>query len=154
MKFAMALLLGLLFCLITTPAFSQLQLNKVKYKGLALFDSLPEFPGGDTALANYCNNNFVKPNTVDSCLLTGTLYISFYIESSGHVMTPEKITATIESTLEKAPGYISQCHNPTIKNLTIWAEELVKNMPRWAPAFSKYGSPKRCLVTLPIRFGY
>lgn len=149
MKFKIAgLVIAALFC--AHSAFSQLQVNKIKYQGLALWDSIPTFPGGDTALASYWNGN-LKPETTDtSCKAHGTVYVKFWVESTGHIMEIISVEAKSDITKDTPKDYIDNCIKPTEQAIIDKATTLAQTMPRWNSTISKNGMPKRCRVTLPI----
>jgi hypothetical protein len=153
MKFRiLGLMVAAMFC--THNAFSQLQVKKIKYQGLALWDSIPSFPGGDTALANYWNVN-LKPETTDTaCKVYGVVYVKFWVESDGHIM--EILSVTAESSLpdyitkDNKKAYTENCIKPVEKTITDKAMELAMHMPRWNATISRDGAPKRCKITLPV----
>lgn len=151
MKFKIAgLVIAALFC--AHSAFSQLQINKIKYRGLALWDSIPTFPGGDSALVTYWNVNLKPENTDTACKVHGTVYVEFWVESTGHVM--EILSGEARSTFDKdtPKDYIDNCIKPTEDTIVRNALDLAQRMPRWNATISKNGMPKRCKVTLPIRY--
>jgi hypothetical protein len=153
MKFSiLGLMVAAMFC--THNAFSQLQVKKIKYQGLALWDSIPSFPGGDTALANYWNVN-LKPEITDTaCKVYGVVYVKFWVESDGHIM--EILSVTAESSMpdyitkDNKKAYTENCIKPVEKTITDKAMELAMHMPRWNATISRDGAPKRCKITLPV----
>jgi hypothetical protein len=153
MKFSiLGLMVAAMFC--THNAFSQLQVKKIKYQGLALWDSIPSFPGGDTALANYWNVN-LKPEITDTaCKVYGVVYVKFWVESDGHIM--EILSVTAESSMpdyitkDNKKAYTENCIKPAEKTITDKAMELAMHMPRWNATISRDGAPKRCKITLPV----
>ncbi len=141
-----------MFC--THNAFSQLQVKKIKYQGLALWDSIPSFPGGDTALVNYWNVNLKPESTDTTCKVYGVVYVKFWVESDGHIM--EIISVNAEShvpagvTKNYSKAYMDSCIKPTEQYIIDKAMELAMHMPRWNATISRDGAPKRCKITLPV----
>lgn len=147
---AIGLMLAVLF--FTNTAIAQLQTNKIKYQGLALWDSIPSFPGGDTALANYWNVN-LKPETTDTaCKVHGVVYVRFWVESDGHIMEIISVEAKSDIPKDTPIDYIDNCIKPTEQAIIDKATTIAQTMPRWNSTISKNGMPKRCRVTLPIRY--
>ena len=133
-------------------AYSQLQVNKIKYQGLALWDSIPTFPGGDTALASYWNIDLKIPNADTACKAHGTIYVKFWVESTGHIMEIISVEAKSDIPKDTPIDYIDNCIKPTEQAIIDKATSLAQTMPRWNSTISKNGMPKRCRVTLPIRY--
>jgi hypothetical protein len=144
------LVIAALFC--AHNAFSQLQVNKIKYQGLALWDSIPTFPGGDTALASYWNVDLKLPNADTACKAHGTVYVKFWVESTGHIMEIISVEAKSDIYKDTPIDYIDNCIKPTEQAIIDKATTLAQTMPRWNSTISKNGMPKRCRVTLPIRY--
>ncbi len=133
-------------------AYSQLQVNKIKYQGLALWDSIPTFPGGDTALASYWNVDLKLPNADTACKTHGTVYVKFWVESTGHIMEILSVETKSDIPKDAPKDYVENCIKPAEAIIINNTSELAKHMPRWNACISRDGAPKRCRVTLPIRY--
>lgn len=92
---------------------------------------MPEFPGGETALFKFLQNNINYPRQARDHNIQGTVFISFYINKNGKVCRPY--------VLRGAPGL----------NYEAW--RVVKSMPDWSPG-TLNGKARCVLYTLPIRF--
>ncbi|UPT66599.1 MAG: hypothetical protein M0D57_19455 [Sphingobacteriales bacterium JAD_PAG50586_3] len=115
-----------------------------------MWDSIPSFPGGDTALASYWNIN-LKPETTDTaCKVHGVVYVKFWVESTGHIMEIISVEAKSDISKETPVDYINNCIKPTEQFIMDKAKILAQTMPRWNATISRDGAPKRSKVTLPI----
>ena len=60
-------------------------------------DTMPEFPGGETALKNYISKHIKYPSDALDNGIEGTVYVQFMIDKSGRVIDPEIIRPVIPS---------------------------------------------------------
>lgn len=130
---------------------AQVSLGKIKYQNLGLWDSIPVFPGGDTALLAYFNNTFTLPDTAKTCGIGGTVFIKFYVESNGHIVEFANFSAKLNKDKPRHKDY-DKCVSPAYDILIKFLKEAIIKMPRWAAATNQFGVPIRCLVTLPVIF--
>ncbi|HBG71910.1 MAG: hypothetical protein A2W93_05005 [Bacteroidetes bacterium GWF2_43_63] len=94
---------------------------------------MPEFPGGDAALAQFMGENIHYPTQDREIGLQGKVYISFVVEKTGEVTHVK---------LERGIG--GQCDGEAIR--------VVKSMPPWIPGKNSLGRPVRVKLTLPVHF--
>lgn len=94
---------------------------------------MPEFPGGDAALAEYMSKNIHYPIQDREIGLQGIVYVSFVIEKTGEV-----------SHVKLARGIGGQCDGEALR--------VVKGMPSWIPGKNSLGRPVRVKLTLPVHF--
>lgn len=92
----------------------------------------PEFPGGDAALMKYLSENTIYPATARETGISGTVYITFVIETDGSVSSI--------GILRKVDG---GCTEEAIR--------VVSEMPRWTPGKQR-GKPVRVRMNLPVKF--
>lgn len=130
---------------------AQVTLGKIKYQNLGLWDSIPVFPGGDTALLGYFNSNFKLPDTAKTCGLGGAIFIKFYVESNGHIVEFANFTSKLNKDKKHDKAY-EECVDYAFDLVVKHLKDVIIKMPRWAPATNQFGVPIRCLVTLPVIF--
>jgi protein TonB len=97
-------------------------------------EKMPEFPGGDEALAEYLENNLEYPEPAVKNDIKGTVIVTFIVKKSGKV-TNAKVVRGI--------GY--GCDEEALR--------LVNGMPQWIPGEQR-GKPVRVQFNLPIRFEF
>ena len=95
-------------------------------------DTMPEFPGGETALKNYISEHIKYPSDSHDNGIEGTVYVQFLIDKSGRVIDPKIIRAVFPS-LDKE------------------AVRVVQSFPRWEPG-KQNGVKVNVMRTLPIKF--
>lgn len=95
-------------------------------------ETMPEFPGGTTALMQYLVKNMKYPV---ECMRNGTqgkVIVSFIVDTDGSIKDIELV-------------------NSVDKLLDAEAMRLISNMPKWNPGTQR-GKPVRVKYTLPINF--
>ena len=97
---------------------------------------MPEFPGGQDALANYVNNHVEYPQQAIDDNTTGTVKVSFVIDENGKVTGAQ---------LMNGDGA------KIGKGLDEEALRVVNNMPAWKPGKVK-GKSVKTKLELPITF--
>ncbi len=97
-------------------------------------ETMPEFPGGQTALDNYVENHLDYPQQALDDNIAGTVRISFVVDEHGKVVNPKIIG-------DKKLG----------DGLDEEALRVVNQMPEWKPGKVK-GKNVKTRVQLPIRF--
>ena len=90
---------------------------------------VPEFPGGEAAMAEWVRRNLDFPSDVAA---KDVVYVQFTVELDGSV-------ESVQAVKGKQIAYRNA------------AERTVRRMPRWKPARMN-GHDVRCRLTLPIRF--
>ncbi|MGZ4054764.1 MAG: energy transducer TonB [Bacteroidia bacterium] len=95
-----------------------------------IFEPMPEFNGGEKALAEYIKKNIIYP-TVDNAI-EGTVYTSFIVMKDGSIDSVKLLRG------------ISKPYNDE-------ALRVIKSMPKWKPA-THNGKPINIQVNIPIKF--
>lgn len=93
----------------------------------------PTFPGGDAALAKYLNNNIRYPHLATENGISGTVFVSFVVDSEGAIKDVKTVGAAKGGGLEDE------------------AIRVVKKMPKWKPG-KQNGRQVSVQFNLPIRF--
>lgn len=92
----------------------------------------PQFPGGDTALANFTRKNLRYPLAAKENSIEGRVMVRALIDEQGNVT---------KVTLIRSVG--GGCDEEAVR--------FVKSMPRWEPATYK-GRPVRAVEVIPVIF--
>ena len=95
-------------------------------------ENMPEFPGGDLGLMKYIQKNVRYPAIAKEYNITGKVYVSFIVDTSGSV-TNVKIVRGVD------------------KNLDAEAVRVVKSLPKYKPGKQR-GKAVRVMFTIPINF--
>lgn len=95
-------------------------------------EQMPEYPGGQEAMAGFLSGNIKYPAEAKEKGIQGTVYVAFVVAADGNV-TDIKI--------EKSVGY--GCDEEALR--------VVKQMPKWKPGVQK-GKPVAVSFVLPIKF--
>lgn len=95
-------------------------------------EQMPEYPGGQEAMAGFLSGNIKYPAEAKDKGIQGTVYVAFVVAADGNV-TDIKI--------EKGVGY--GCDEEALR--------VVKQMPKWKPGVQK-GQPVAVSFVLPIKF--
>ncbi|QEH40717.1 energy transducer TonB [Chitinophaga sp. XS-30] len=93
----------------------------------------PTFPGGDAALAKYLSNNIRYPHLATENGISGTVFVSFVVDSEGQIKDVKTVGA------KKGGGLEDE------------AMRVVKKMPKWKPG-KQNGRQVSVQFNLPIRF--
>lgn len=101
-----------------------------------IVDDMPEFPGGQEELFTYLVKNMDYPLNARKNAATGTVYITFIIDKSGNVVTPEVLKS-----VEGYPEFDKE------------AVRLVSEMPTWKPGTID-DEPVNVRYNLPVRFAF
>ncbi len=91
-----------------------------------------QFPGGNTALAKYLDNNLKYPEEAQKQKWAGTTLIGFTVNEDGSISNI-RVVKSSKLVLDNE------------------ALRLVKTMPKWTPA-SQNGANKKDMVILPVNF--
>ena len=97
-----------------------------------IVEHMPEFPGGDEAMAKFLQKNIVYPESVMKANIQGKVYLSFVVDEKGNVRDA-KILRGVHELLDAE------------------ALRVINLMPRWKPG-TQGGRPVRVQFNLPIDF--
>ena len=95
-------------------------------------ENMPEFPGGRHALMTYIASNLKYPPDARKKLMSGTVFVQFFIEKDGSVSHAKVIEGVCPS-------------------INTEALRVINSMPKWKPGIEN-GKPVRVQFTLPIKF--
>jgi protein TonB len=95
-------------------------------------ESMPEFPGGESALYKYLGKNIVYPTMAQESGVQGRVYVTFVVEINGNI-----------TDIKVVRGIGGGCDEEAIR--------VVKAMPSWNPGRQR-GQPVRVQYILPVRF--
>ena len=94
---------------------------------------MPSFPGGQTALSQFLEDNMKYPPAAEANGVQGTVQIGFFVEKDG-TLRDIKVNKSVDPSLDKE------------------AIRLVKSMPKWIPGKEKNGKLVVLPYVLPITF--
>jgi Ca-activated chloride channel family protein len=97
-----------------------------------IVEDMPEFPGGNAALANYLSKNVKYPEEARKKGIQGRVFVNFVIDVDGKVVNV-RIVRGVHPLLDAE------------------AMRVVKAMPKWEPGKQR-GKPVRTTYTLPVSF--
>ncbi len=92
----------------------------------------PAYPGGDEARLKFLQENIVYPQVAKESNISGTVYVSFVVDSKGRV-----------TDIKVLRGIGGGCDEEAIR--------VIKLMPNWH-AGKQAGKPVRVQFTMPIKF--
>jgi protein TonB len=95
-------------------------------------ESMPEYPGGETALYKYLAENIKYPQMAKESGIQGRVFVTFVVERNGSV-TDVKVLR----------GIGGGCDEEAIR--------VVQNMPKWTPGKQR-GKSVRVQYNLPVKF--
>ena len=95
-------------------------------------EQMPSFPGGNTALMKFLNENIHYPVVAQENGVQGRVVVSFVVERDGHI-TDVQIARSVDPSLDKE------------------AQRVVKSMPKWIPG-KQNGSAVRVKFDVPVSF--
>ena len=95
-------------------------------------EQMPSFPGGNTALMKFLNENIHYPVVAQENGVQGRVVVSFVVERDGHI-TDVQIARSVDPSLDKE------------------AQRVVKSMPKWIPG-KQNGSAVRVKFNVPVAF--
>ncbi len=96
-------------------------------------EKMPEYPGGESALSKFVENNISYPQDAIDQNTEGTVNVSFVVDEKGKVINP-LVTG-------KSAGH----------GLDEEAVKVVKQMPAWKPGIVK-GKAVKTRLSLPVTF--
>ena len=95
-------------------------------------EQMPSFPGGNTALMKFLNENIHYPVVAQEIGVQGRVVVSFVVQRDGHI-TDLPIARSVDPSLDKE------------------AQRVVKSMPKWIPG-KQNGSAVRVKFNVPVSF--
>ena len=95
-------------------------------------ESMPEFPGGESALNRFLYENIKYPQMAKESGIQGRVFVTFVVERDGKVTDVRVLR-----------GIGGGCDEEAIR--------VVQNMPKWSPGKQR-GKPVRVQFNLPIKF--
>jgi TonB family protein len=105
-----------------------------KEKILVLADEMPSFPGGETELQKFVQNNLKYPVAEKAANVMGKCYITFVVEKDGHLNNVKLLKG-----ITGGPG----CDEEAMR--------VVMLMPKWIPG-KQNNKEARVQVNLPLQF--
>lgn len=99
---------------------------------LLFTEDMPEFPGGDDALASFLAKEIQYPEVARSNGITGTVLVEFVVERDGRVSNAKV----------KVPLF-PDCDKEAVRGIMA--------MPKWKPG-KNMGKPVRVFYTVPVTF--
>jgi hypothetical protein len=97
-------------------------------------ETAPEFPGGQTALADYFNSNITNQSSSVNIDTSRTLQVAFVVDENGKVMDPKVIN--------------SKSSRDELANETV---DAFNKMPSWTPGMV-HGKKVKTRMVLPLKF--
>ncbi|MBI2722278.1 MAG: TonB family protein [Bacteroidetes bacterium] len=107
--------------------------GKAQDNVLTIADSMPKFPEGNSAIANFIQKNMIIPPDARKKSNNEKTFIKFIVDTSGKVVNPIVI---------KPSGF---------KSFDQEAIRIVSKMPQWEPGFDK-GKKVNVYMILPISY--
>lgn len=98
----------------------------------SVVEEMPSFPGGDSGLMTYLNQNVKYPFVAAENGIQGKVIVSFVVERDGSISNV-KVVRSVDPSLDAE------------------AVRVIKNMPQWNPGKHK-GAAVRVKYTMPITF--
>ncbi|MCK9398362.1 MAG: TonB family protein [Bacteroidales bacterium] len=95
-------------------------------------ESMPEFPGGDSALYRFLTENIHYPDSTKKAGIQGRVFMTFAVNKDGSI-----------SDVQVLRGIGGGCDEEALR--------VVKSMPNWIPGKQR-GKPVRVQYNLPIKF--
>jgi periplasmic protein TonB len=102
---------------------------------LSFVEIMPEFPGGEHALAKYLGNNIRYPHVAQENEIQGTVFIQFVVNRDGTISQVKTVGAAKGGGLEEE------------------AIRVVSKMPKWKPG-KQNGQYVAVYFNLPVRFSF
>lgn len=96
-------------------------------------EKMPEYPGGESALSKFVENNISYPQDAIDQNTEGTVKVNFVVDEKGKVVNPMVEGKSLN------------------KGLDDEAIKVVKQMPAWKPGMVK-GKPVKTRLSLPVTF--
>ena len=97
-----------------------------------IVETMPSFPGGQEALANYLKDNLKYPESARENGIQGRVFVNFVVEKDGSV-----------SNVKVSRGLGGECDKEAVR--------VVESMPKWTPGIQR-GKTVRVSYMMPIVF--
>jgi protein TonB len=148
-------------CIITFAKAQSSSTDKVH----TIVEEMPEFPGGVDSLMSYLSKNTKYPNIAKDCNCTGTVYVTFVIDTAGKVINPyilrgapkcgrtfcyDKKGKQIDCDGKKKVADKKHICDVS-KYLDKEAYRVVSSIPDWSPG-KQDGVPVMVQYNIPIKF--
>lgn len=119
--------------------------------------SMPQFPGGQKAMAEYMEEHLVYPKAAEKYAAKCKVIVSFVVEKDGTVSNVQTMDCTMGSVPSAKMKELSADEQKLInKELSRLfeksAHEAVQQMPQWTPAKDLQGNAVRVKYRIPISF--
>lgn len=124
-------LLGLLF-IFNAPCFSLMSLMAQTAETRSVYDTAPQFPGGQAALMEFIQREVALPRIPDSIPLPQKMYFEFIVDTSGQIDSLK---------IKRSSGY---------KPLDQAYYDVLLKMPNWKPAMY-LGKKVSVKIQIPIQ---
>ena len=98
----------------------------------SIVETMPSFPGGQTALVAYLQENLKYPQSARDNGIQGRVYVNFVVEKDGSI-----------SNVKVNRGIGGECDEEAVR--------VIKAMPKWIPGVQK-GQTVRVSYMMPIVF--
>jgi TonB family protein len=95
-------------------------------------DQMPEFPGRDSALFQYLENNIHYPAAAKAKRIQGRVYVQFIVERDGSISRTKIVR-----------GIGNGCDEEALR--------AIREMPKWIPG-KMHGIPVQVQFILPVKF--
>lgn len=95
-------------------------------------ETMPAFPGGETGLIQWLNQNINYPDIAQRNNIQGHVLVQFVVGTDGSI-TDIKVVQSVDPALDQE------------------AKRVISTMPKWQPGTQK-GKPVNCLYTMPVTF--
>ncbi len=106
--------------------------EKKKKKIFNIVEQMPDFPGGESAMFKYMNNNLRYPDAALDHDVEGKVYVQFVVQASGKLKEVKVLR-----------GLGLGCDEEAVR--------IVKSMPRWNPGI-QFGDKVPVRYTIPVIF--
>jgi TonB family protein len=117
--------------IITKKHFQEMN-NQPGTKPFVVVEELPQFPGGNAAMASWINSNMKYPEEAMKKKITGKVYVTFLIAENGKIKNA-KVVKSVHPLLDAE------------------AERVISNMPDWKPG-TQSGKVVEVLYQVPVEF--
>ena len=110
--------------------------DSAKWEGriYEVVEQMPSFPGGQSAMMRYINENLRYPEEAEQSDVVGRAVVSFIVEPDG-ALSDIEITRSLDPAFDRM------------------ALLVVQSMPRWVPG-KQDGKPVRVRYNIPVSFRY
>jgi Gram-negative bacterial TonB protein C-terminal len=130
--------------------------NNTSGEVFTVVETVPTFPGGDIAMAEFISNNIVYPKIAIENGVQGVAYISFVVTSEGKITTVGVLKETYDLSVINNNAALSADEKSSLvttctRYLNSAAIDVVNAMPDWTPG-EQDGKAVNVQFNLPIKF--